>query len=514
MIFSLETQSLIVPKEDKEEYGEVATPYSVIKDMLHLLPKEMFENPDLKWFDPCCGRGYFMEMIYNRLFYGLRKCFTDEVERRDHIMQNMLYMMDIQVKFKDELKGKGFVHVWTQNLFECSLSLSFDVIVANPPYTIGGRLKVPTLQGIDKTKDGKSIWMKCIRYLMQNLLKENGYGLFITPVLWLRPDRFGYHASFFSDYSVDKLCVFNCSESFRLFAGHAQIPVCFFTLQNYTIGLDRHLVSIYDRIHNKYILWNTFRCGYVLPMCIPSIVKKIINKIVHVGKNTTNCDSYMLSSIIHKSNMPSKHVQISNVKGEYVNKLCEKVDYMYANVKTCTFGVGSAVGSGVAVGSKGLSYRKTSLVINYSDRPCAFYGRPKMILAHKMYGMPYLDLCGEYGISNRDNYVLCMDDVFDISTCNIQDDNGLNVLEDDMYDGMYALKKWLKTPLVFAIMDTTRYRMRYLEKWAFHFIPNILKVRERDIEFPNIMDDDFQMDDIYRYFGFDEKECEYIKQFE
>ena len=589
MVFSLETQTLIVPKSDKEEYGEIATPYCVIEDMLNVLPSELFENPDLKWFDPCCGKGYFMEMIYNRLFYGLRECFTDEVERRDHIMHNMLYMMDIQVKFKDELKRKGFMNVWTQDMFQCSFSFSFDVIVANPPYTIGGKMKVPTLQGMEKTKDGKAIWMKCIYHLMRNLLKENGIGLFITPVLWLRPDRYGYHASFFSEFSVDKLCVFNCSESFRLFAGHAQTPVCFYTLRNYTIGMNRHLISIYDSLHRKYILWNTFRYGHVIPMCIPSIVKKIMNKITSLGKIRMNCDNYMLSSIVHKSNMPSKYVQLSNVKGVDENVHGEEVDYMYANVKTCTFGVAppddaftveveggvasgvappddaftggvgggvasgveggvasevasgvappddaftGGVGGGVASGveggvasevvsgidggkacPKGLPYRETALVINYSDRPCAFYGRPKMILAHKMYGMPYLDLCGEYGISNRDNYVLCMDDVFDISTCNVYHDDGIDVLEEYMYDGMYALKKWMKSPLVFAIMDTTRYRMRYLEKWAFHFIPNILKVRERDKEFPDIMCDDFHMDDIYKYFGFDEKECNYIKQF-
>ena len=125
MTFSLETQYLNVSKEDKEEYGEVATPYSVIEDMLNLLPSEMFENPDLKWFDPCCGRGYFMEMIYNRLFYGLRECFIDEIERREHIMQNMLYMMDVQAKFKEELIEKGFIHVWTKDMFDSTFSSFF-----------------------------------------------------------------------------------------------------------------------------------------------------------------------------------------------------------------------------------------------------------------------------------------------------------------------------------------------------------------------------------------------------
>ena len=44
--------------------------------------------------------------------------------------------------------------------------------------------------------------------------------------------------------------------------------------------------------------------------------------------------------------------------------------------------------------------------INWSDRPCIGYSRVKIILGHKMYGYPLLDLNGEYGISNRDNYII------------------------------------------------------------------------------------------------------------
>ena len=44
--------------------------------------------------------------------------------------------------------------------------------------------------------------------------------------------------------------------------------------------------------------------------------------------------------------------------------------------------------------------------INWSNRPCIGHNRAKVILAHKMYGYPLLDLNGEYGISNRDNYII------------------------------------------------------------------------------------------------------------
>ena len=46
------------------------------------------------------------------------------------------------------------------------------------------------------------------------------------------------------------------------------------------------------------------------------------------------------------------------------------------------------------------------LVIKYSKNKLAYSGIPKLILAHKMYGFPFLDVEGIYGISNRDNYVI------------------------------------------------------------------------------------------------------------
>ena len=49
---------------------------------------------------------------------------------------------------------------------------------------------------------------------------------------------------------------------------------------------------------------------------------------------------------------------------------------------------------------------KPSLVINYSNNPLSYNGDKKIVLAHKMYGFPYLDSNCDYGISNRDNYVI------------------------------------------------------------------------------------------------------------
>ena len=83
---------------------------------------------------------------------------------------------------------------------------------------------------------------------------------------------------------------------------------------------------------------------------------------------------------VKKTNMPGKNVNLSETKGD---------KFIYANIKTARL-------DGV----------KPKLHINYSDSPLGFNGETKLVLPHKMYGFPFLDSKGEYGISNRDNYVV------------------------------------------------------------------------------------------------------------
>jgi hypothetical protein len=68
-----------------------------------------------------------------------------------------------------------------------------------------------------------------------------------------------------------------------------------------------------------------------------------------------------------------------------------------------------------------------------------------------MYGLPYLDETGEFGISNRDNYVIYKEKIEDL----------------------IKLQKFLSTKLALRVFDATRYRMKYLEKYAFQLIPDI-----------------------------------------
>ena len=66
--------------------------------------------------------------------------------------------------------------------------------------------------------------------------------------------------------------------------------------------------------------------------------------------------------------------------------------------------------------------------------------------------IPFMDEEGIYGISNRDKYVYLS--------------NNLNHLQ--------KLRDFLSSDLAFYLYNATRYRMKYLEKYIFSYLPNIL----------------------------------------
>lgn len=70
---------------------EVFTPPEVVNQMLDMLPKELFRNPDTTFLDPACKTGVFLREIAKRLIVGLEPQIPDLQERIDHIFHNQLY---------------------------------------------------------------------------------------------------------------------------------------------------------------------------------------------------------------------------------------------------------------------------------------------------------------------------------------------------------------------------------------------------------------------------------------
>lgn len=70
---------------------EVFTPPSVAKQMLDLLPPDVWKNPSLRWIDPFTKTGVFLREITKRLLVGLEREIPDEQQRLEHILRKMVF---------------------------------------------------------------------------------------------------------------------------------------------------------------------------------------------------------------------------------------------------------------------------------------------------------------------------------------------------------------------------------------------------------------------------------------
>jgi len=194
---SAEIQKMIeeylpVRKIEKDKYGEVFTPLELIDEILNQLPPTIWKKKELKWLEPANGTGNFMMVVYKRLMNGLTKQIKDEKERSEHILKNMLYMVEINEKnVAVSRKVFGEKNVLCSDFLETDVLkifkvVGFDVIIGNPPFN-SERTEADKRQG---GHGNKKIWDKFIIKTL-DLLNTNGYLGFITPSSWRAPPNAG-----------------------------------------------------------------------------------------------------------------------------------------------------------------------------------------------------------------------------------------------------------------------------------------------------------------------------------
>jgi len=178
-----------------KEYGEVMTPLTLVNEMLDRLPKEVWSNPNLKWLDPCNGVGTFPSVIVERLMVGLKDVIKGDCNRYSHIIENMIYVCEIQPKNmflfhcafdrKDNHKLNTYCGSFLSDEFNEHMKNEwkidkFDIVVANPPYNNKQNSK-------GKRGGGDTLWDKFVIKIINNSLKENGLLCCIHPTLWRKP---------------------------------------------------------------------------------------------------------------------------------------------------------------------------------------------------------------------------------------------------------------------------------------------------------------------------------------
>jgi hypothetical protein len=134
----------------------------------------------MKWLDPANGIGNFPVAVFYKLDEGLKEWEPNEKKRRKHIIENMIYMIEIQANNTRIAKNifSKLCEGCTPNIYTTDSTLvtstklkskgwpeSYDVVMGNPPFQKGRNM---------------NFYVKFIE-LAENLLKNKGYLLYVIP---------------------------------------------------------------------------------------------------------------------------------------------------------------------------------------------------------------------------------------------------------------------------------------------------------------------------------------------
>lgn len=419
----------------KECHSEVFTPYMLTKSLLDMLPENIWENIHLSILDVGCGPGYMSYVTYKYLF-DVHKCRLRVLNMLYGIDNNILRLSEFHNALPVPIEHLKCVDVLVEPVIE-HLN-RFNIVVSNAPYIV-------SINGKKKT-----VWPEFIQQCM-DYVKPEGYLCVIIPSIWMKPIHPMY--SYFTAFNICSIKCLTNNEVYKWFDGNARTPLCYMCVQKIpsnTMAPVTLSVPIYDVIEKNYISCAFQDDKIPLPLYTPSIIFNRLRPLVLKYGS--------LASIIEKTNCPSKLASFST---SYDASL-----YKYHNISTCK-----------------IEQNEQQLCINYSNVPTKYSSMRKVVLANKMYGVPFYDKGGKYGLSTRDNYVYVSDDD---KQCHI-------------------LATFLRLKFIYVVYESARYRMGYLEKYAFEWIPNILNM--------NIDISDISDANIHALFGFTNLEIDYIENY-
>ena len=195
-ILTIVRKHLVIKEKEKKKYGEVFTPVELIYEMLDKLPEDIWTNPNLKWLDPANGIGNFPIVVYYKLMKGLEEWKPDNDERSKYIIENMLYMVELNPvncklcrKIFKMINPEATPNIFNKDFLEWSegRSAEFDIIIGNPPWN----KQKSGIQSGSRAKN--SLWDEFIIRSFK-VLKPNGFLGSITPSQWRAPktDKKGY----------------------------------------------------------------------------------------------------------------------------------------------------------------------------------------------------------------------------------------------------------------------------------------------------------------------------------
>jgi len=413
------------PKEvEKQQNGEVFTPMILVNEMLDKLPKETWKNKNLKWLDPATGMGNFPIAVYLRLMEGLKDEITDLKMRKKHILENMLYMcelnkknvlvcnqiFDINNEYKLNLYEGDTLEFKPFEIFKVK---QFDVILGNPPYNRGG---IRSHTGKQLGEKNETIWTKFIEKAFK-WLKPDGYLAYINPLSWLKKSH-SLHIIMLEKHII-WMKLWDNIKSLATING--KIPISLFVLQN-KLNIEKNKTEIISEIQSKKLITTSneyLNKDYSIPLAYHSIFNKLINFI-----ETKNL----------KLEFSNKTVKSTGVKTKIPSKY--KLEDMLA-IDTYTI-------------KEGLMVKK--ITEKHPDMD-----KRKLIIANKSsFAGAFIDE-GKLGLTGSDKTYI-------------------------IGDNLELIQKMLKFKISDIISHFTKYRQDFLEKEVYTYLPDIRKLGIEDID--------------------------------
>ena len=295
-----------VGEVEKKKFGEVMTDLNLTKHILSRIPKEAFENPASTFVDLANGTGVFPLVVIYRLMIGLEKWQPDPELRYKHILENQIFVSEIQPKNMflymclvdpyDEYElniytGSSLDDGFRKHMKEVWKKDSFNYSIGNPPFN----------QMID---------MKFVK-LSYELCDVT---CIVHPSTWLLDEK-GKQRKFTDTKNLIKEHL----DSIELFNGNGVFNINLFVPCVITY-IDKYKKSVgikcYDKINNVTLTYtDIFEINKFSNVTEYFSIKKKISE-----KNTDNIDNYKIFNISTKRNSKKGKIEKCshlNTVGEY-----------------------------------------------------------------------------------------------------------------------------------------------------------------------------------------------------
>lgn len=113
-------------KEHADTYGEVFTDFYLIEEHVSNIDNELFKDSTSTFLDPCAGFGSYSIILIEKLMDGLKDWETNPAKRYKHIIENQIFMIEIQKESCDIIEklfnpsGKYKLNLYNQSFLDFS----------------------------------------------------------------------------------------------------------------------------------------------------------------------------------------------------------------------------------------------------------------------------------------------------------------------------------------------------------------------------------------------------------